>query len=398
MDCSSLIIFSDVETTTKNKGHPFNPRNKLVSYALCDSNDSCVFNHFRDPNFLQCARESFRTASVYCNFACKFDLHWFRNAGILLPLTCKIWDCQLAEFVLNNQRGAYGSLNDALSTYGLDAKSDKVKEYWDAGVDTEDIPVKVLKEYNIRDVEQTRALFYMQQSLMSEKQKALVYAMGEDLRTLADAEYNGIKWDEIKANEKLNTLSNQITTIEATLSTYLPNISHGKFNWDSGDCLSALIYGGSLDFLYSIPESTVYKSGPNKGQSYVKNRWYTETVSFPSRFRPLEKTELKKTKDNPLATTRFYAVDDPTLAQLKSRRNEDKELIRLLRERSKLLKVAEMITSINKKREELNWQDSLLHAQFNQNVAVTGRLSSSNPNMQNTPAEIDELLISRYAD
>lgn len=393
-----MLVFADVETTTKNKGHPFNPQNRLISYALSSSSDSCVFKHYRDPDFLQCAREALRTASVYCNFACKFDIHWFRNAGILLPLTCKIWDCQLAEFVLNNQRGAFGSLNEALATYGLESKSDKVKEYWDAGISTEDIPVAILEEYNIRDVEQTKALFYMQQSVMSEKQKALVYAMGEDLRTLAEAEYNGIKWDTDGANKKLTTLFEKITAINTTLATYLPVISHGKFNWDSGDCLSALIYGGTLEFLYSVPEPAVYKSGPSKGQSYVKNRWFTEVISFPTRFKPLEGTELKKTKGVEGVRTRFYAVDDPTLAQLKTRKGTDKDLIQLLRERSKLLKVAEMIESINKKRAELNWQDDMLHAQFNQNVAVTGRLSSSQPNMQNTPAEIDELLISRYVD
>ena len=390
-----MLLFADVETTTLNKGHPFNPNNFLVSYAYRIDSDS-GFKYYSDPDFLGPIRGRLELLSCYVNFACKFDLHWFRNHGISLPLTCKIWDCQLAEFVLNNQKGAYGSLNDALATYGLESKSDKVKEYWDAGVSTEKIPVPILKEYNVRDVAQTQALYHMQQAVMSEKQKALVYALGEDLRTLADAEYNGIKWDSHAANEKLDALQEKITSINERLVSYLPPISHGSFNWDSGDCLSALIYGGTLEFLYSVPEPSVYKSGPSKGQSYVKNRWFTEVVSFPSRFKPLEGTELKKTKGVEGVRTRFYAVDDPTLAQLKTRKGTDKDLIQLLRERSKLLKVAEMIESINKKRTELNWQDDLLHAQFNQNVAITGRLSSSNPNMQNTPAEIDELLVSRY--
>jgi DNA polymerase I-like protein with 3'-5' exonuclease and polymerase domains len=387
-------LFADVETTTKNKGHPFNPDNFLVSYALIGSVHR--FGYYTEPDFLTVLREEMGQATCYINFACKFDIHWFRRVGLSLPLTCKIWDCQLAEFVLNNQRGAYGSLNDALATYGLESKSDKVKEYWDAGISTENIPVPILEEYNIRDVQQTRSLYEMQVQLMSEAQRNLVYALGEDLRTLADAEYNGIKWDEDAANKKLNALSEKIQIIHEHLGVYLPPISHGGFNWDSGDCLSALLYGGTLNFLYSIPESAVYKSGPNKGTAYTKNRWFDESVVFPKRFTPLERTEVKKTKDNPSATTRFYQVDDPTLAQLKTRSSENKELIRLLRERSKLLKIAEMIESINKKRAELNWQDDLLHAQFNQNVAITGRLSSSNPNMQNTPAEIDELLVSRY--
>lgn len=391
-----MLLFADVETTTLNKGHPFNPNNFLVSYALIGN--CSRFGYYTEPDFVSVLREEMGQATCYINFACKFDLHWFRRIGCSLPLTCKIWDCQLAEFVLNNQKGAYGSLNDALATYGLESKSDKVKEYWDAGVSTEKIPVPILEEYNVRDVAQTQSLYHMQQAVMSEKQKALVYALGEDLQTLADAEYNGIKWDSHAANKKLETLHSQIYAINASLCHYLPPINHGNFNWDSGDCVSALLYGGTLNFLYSISEPAVYKSGPNKGTSYTKNRWFDEVVVFPKRFTPIENSEVKKTKDNPAAPTRFYQTDDTTLAQLKTRSSENKELIRLLRERSKLLKVAEMIESINKKRTELNWQDDMLHAQFNQNVAITGRLSSSNPNMQNTPAEIDQLLVSRYDD
>lgn len=393
-----MNLFADVETTTKNKGHPFNPNNFLVSYAWSNSTSDVGFQYFSEPDFLTVLKQIVGETTCYVNFACKFDVHWFRNVGVVLPLTCRIWDCQLAEFVLNNQRGAYGSLNDALSTYGLESKSDKVKEYWDAGVSTEDIPVPILEEYNKRDVSQVRELFYMQQAVMTPAQIALVYTLGEDLRTLAEAEYNGIKWDTNAANKKLEGLTSQLETINTGLSTYLPTIEHGSFNWDSGDCVSALLYGGSLTFAYSVSEEAVYKSGPNKGEAYIKNRWFDETVVFPKRFTPIENSEVKKTKDNPTASTRFYQTDDPTLAQLKCRKALDKELIRLLRERSKLLKVAEMIESINKKRTELNWQDNLIHSQFNQNVAITGRLSSSNPNMQNTPLDIDELLVSRYAD
>jgi DNA polymerase I-like protein with 3'-5' exonuclease and polymerase domains len=70
----------------------------------------------------------------------------------------------------------------------------------------------------------------------------------------------------------------------------------------------------------------------------------------------------------------------------------------LLNERSTQIKVAEMVESIMNKKTAMNWQDNFLHPQFNQNAVVTGRLSSSAPNMQNTPLEIDELLVSRYAN
>jgi DNA polymerase I-like protein with 3'-5' exonuclease and polymerase domains len=392
-----MKLCADVETTTLNKGHVFNPDNQLVSYAYLVPSTDCGFSYFSDPSFLSYAIKYLSKCTEFIGFNCKFDLHWFRRMGIVLQRDALIWDCQLAEFVLNNQRGAFGSLNDALSSYGLQLKHDKVKEYWDAGIDTIDIPVPILEEYNKYDVTSTMELYNLQQSIMTDKQKALVYILGEDMKTLMEAEWNGVKWDADKADQKLEALTTQINTINEELSSYLPSITHGKFNWDSGDHLSALIYGGVITFEYSVSEEAVYKSGSNKGVAYVRNRWHEESVVFPQRFKPLEGTELKKTRENPSATTRFYQTDDPTLSQLKSKDKYSKRLLELLASRAVLGKVSEMIVSINKKRTDLNWTDGMIHAQYNQNVAITGRLSSSNPNMQNTPLEVDELLVTRYA-
>jgi len=334
-----LKLCLDVETTIKNKGHVFTPENRLISYAFILGQESCNFVYYNDPGFVSCGRDAVDRSTEFIGFNCKFDLHWLRRKGIVLPVGCKIWDCQLAEFILNNQVGAYGSLNDALSSYGIPLKPDLVAEYWAKGVSTEDIPIPILEEYNKYDVTSTMELYIIQQQLMTDKQKALVYILGEDLKTLLDAEFNGIKWDADKANKKTETLYSQIYAINAALTHYLPPINFGKFNWDSGDCLSALIYGGRITFDYSIPGKSIYKSGPHKGEEYTKNRWYTETVEFVSRFKPLEGTELKKTALLPQATTRFYQSDEPTLAQLKSKDKQSVRLLDLLRERSKLIKI-----------------------------------------------------------
>ena len=288
-----MLLFADVETTTLNKGHPFNPNNFLVSYALIGN--CSRFGYYTEPDFVSVLREEMGQATCYINFACKFDIHWFRRIGLSLPLTCKIWDCQLAEFVLNNQKGAYGSLNDALATYGLESKSDKVKEYWDAGVSTEKIPVPILKEYNVRDVAQTQSLYHMQQAVMSEKQKALVYALGEDLRTLADAEYNGIKWDSHAANKKLETLHSQIYAINASLCHYLPPINHGNFNWDS-DCVSALLYGGTLNFLYSSLSRRCIRVDPTRARRIQKIGGSTRLLYFLSVLHPLKTPRSRQPK------------------------------------------------------------------------------------------------------
>ena len=392
--------FLDVEVTTKNKGHPFTPENKLISYAYAINDDPVLFKYCTDPDFNDDSLKPNDSDFEYVGFHIKYDLHWLLRTGRitiqeLLPV--RIWCCQLAEFVLNNQQGAFLSLDEALASYGLEQKKDIVKEYWEQGIDTDKIPVPILQEYNSWDVQQTRELYKCQQFLLTEKQKNLVYLLGEDLKTLLSAEANGIKWDEDKANEKSEILKQKIKDDTERLSTYLPTINHGEFNWDSGDHLSVFLYGGVIDFDYVVSEDAVYKSGPNKGQSYVKNRHFTESVVFPGFFKPLDRTELKKTKGMENVRTRYYKTDEPTLLSLSARSNVKREIIATIIARAENIKILEMIVSIQKKRDTLGWTNNYIHAQFNQNVVITGRLSSSNPNMQNTPLAVDELLISAYA-
>jgi DNA polymerase I-like protein with 3'-5' exonuclease and polymerase domains len=124
-------------------------------------------------------------------------------------------------------------------------------------------------------------------------------------------------------------------------------------------------------------------------------------VLFPQRFVPLKGSIVAKSV-NPQTgqpytdRTIFYQTDQPTLQQLKARSNEAKEILTLLSKLALQSKVGEMASSIIKKMTAMNWADDYIHGQFNQNVVVTGRLSSSGPNLQNQPPEIDKLLVSRY--
>ena len=390
----------DVETSRFPDGHPFRPENRMYSYAYGSTIYNDVkFEYWTDPSFRISVSNVFETSILLVGFNIKFDIHWATICGVVHPIKASIWDCQLAEFVISGQTARMMSLDAALESYGLPLKQDKVKEYWDAGIDTKDIPVPILEEYNKHDVISTDSLYLAQQAIMSEKQKKLVLLMGEDLKALQHAEYHGIKFDFEKANDKLTRYSEELDAIANELRTYLPHISFGSFNFDSGDHLSALLYGGVIKFDYCTEKEAVYKSGAKKGETYVARSWFVEEVSFPRRFTPIEGTEYKKSAEskepNPV---RVYQTDAPTLSQLKTRKKEDKDLLRLLSQRSAKIKVVEMIRSIINKSNEMNWQGGFLHPQFNQTIAITGRLSSSAPNMQNTPEEIDELLVTRYVD
>lgn len=392
------ILFLDCETSIYNNGHPFDPRNKLVSYVISFANSDPYFGYYLDPDFATRIRSAVGTCNVVVGFNIKFDLHWLRVLGILLPVNTKVWDLQLAEFILSGQEARFASLSATYDQYGIDgAKSHLIEDYWAQGISTEDVPIGVVRERGLGDVVPLQRLYEYQQGLMNEKQKALCWLEGEDLKALADAEWNGIKWDAEKATAKLEQLTPMVGSINAALSIFLPDaFNRSLFNWDSGDHLSAFLYGGTISFDYSLSSPAVYKSGEKKGMAYTKNQWFKEEVSFPQRFTPIEGTEVAKTSGNPEAKTRFYQTDAPTLGQLKARTKDQKAILELLSKRASTIKVSEMISSITKVMADKHWTDNLLHGQFNQNVVVTGRLSSSQPNMQNTPVEIDELLISRY--
>lgn len=384
----------DVETTTHNKGHPFDPRNKLVSYVYKYSGSSPCFKYFNDPDFLATVYGTLGGGSVVVGFNVKFDLHWLTCVDLD---TVKIWDCQLAEFVLSGQKDKLLSLDEVLERYGLPLKKGNlVNEYWEAGVQTDEIPVEILKEYNIADVEPLPQLFEYQWARCSPLQRKLVFLLGEDMKVLMEMERNGIKFDKENAQRKLDELKGTLVQIEERLAAFLPPIQHGVFNWDSGYHLSALLYGGTITFPYAVEEQSVYKSGDKKGQAYIKRSWFSENVVFVQRFKPLENSEIKKSKEDPDATTRFYQTDEPTLKQLKSRRKEDKDLLSTLQERGKILKLAEMLTTLFEKFDTMKWENNLIHPQYNQNIVATGRLSSSGPNMQNQPPAIDEFFVSRY--
>ncbi len=381
----------DAETLTHNKGHKFDPRNKLISYAYTSPTGVC-FRYYTDPNF-SAVLEHVRASDVLVGFNFKFDHLWCNH---LYSSDVKIWCCQLAEFVYTGQTTPYASLNECLEKYGLETKHDQVKELWDAGFQTDEIPVTILEEYNRWDVIQTEKLYLIQQQLLSDEQKNLVLLLGEDLKVLAHMEQAGMLFDPVGAREKLVSVSAEVDKITEELNTYLPEIKHGTFNWGSGDHLSAFLYGATIVFDYAIEEEATYKSGVKKGEAYKRNRWFSETVVFPRRFQPLDKSEVKKTRESGPDDNHFYQTDEPTIKQLSARRKEDKRIIELLVQRGNVGKVAEMIQSVFDKFEEKQWQDNLIHSNYNQNVVSTGRLSSSQINMQNQPPELDLYLVSRY--
>jgi DNA polymerase I-like protein with 3'-5' exonuclease and polymerase domains len=339
-------------------------------------------------------RASFEKARLLIAHNAKFDLHWARKHGIVASNGCRIWDTQVAEFIITGQQGAYPSLNECLAKYGLGQKDDKIAEYWALGIDTHEIPVDELRFYNNLDVELTYKLYLKQQEVMTDKQKKLCLVMGLDLLVLAEMEWNGVKFDKELCRTKADETAKELKIITDELLEYAPS---RDVNLDSGHQLSCILYGGAFE-LTTVDHVTqeIYKSGKKKGQAWEKNHYVTNVYTCDPLFQPLKGTKTKLVSKVNEKEYPVYQTGEDVLKQLRKPTKQHKRIIELLLKRAELAKLMDTYYGkIPAMLETMEWGD-YLHGQYNQVTAATGRLSSSGPNMQNFSGEVDQLLISRY--
>lgn len=379
-------VVCDVETTKFNKGAPFAQRNKLCVIGCYDGSE---FHSFRieyqsnEPygEQLSACLLFLRQYDCVVGFNLKFDLHWLRRYGIGWS-DGSIWDCQLFEFLLSNQKSAFPSLEVSCARVGLGSKLGTLSDYYDKGLDTPDIPWDELVEYNKQDCILTWQLYQKQQEEIKGKSwEKLFYNSCADLLILEECEFNGLKCNLERAIEVGDEINVRLGQIDDDLN----RVFGGRVdNWASGDWLSVALYGGSITVQVQEPFIFTYKNGEQK----EKLRWQDRTLQYPRLVEPLKDSELKKPG--------FFSTDQGTLKTLKAK-GTAKEIVKLVLERARLEKrVGTYFHGIPKLYKEQDWVDSIIHGQLNQCVAVTGRLSSSKPNQQNLDPEFMKCIVSRF--
>jgi len=381
-----LIV--DVETTISNKGGPFDQTNTCVCIGVKDnSNISIAYEEHFD--YLQ---EIIDQAEILVGFNFKFDLHWLRRIGIDIS-EITVWDCQLAEFILNNQKTPYPSLDSCAIKYGFPLKLDVVKtQYWDLGIDTNEIPREVLSEYLSRDLDLTQQV-YAKQKEQFENEANGKYALFKlqcmDLLVLEEVEYNGIKFNTNKALTKAQEIEVELASITQQLTLQTGGV---PLNYNSGDDLSCLLYGGVFVETYRVPIG-VYKTGKKIGETRFKV--LEKNYTLPRLVEPIEGTLVKKSKEHP-ENQQYWEVNDTVLRKLKLT-GAAKTVVKLLNEYAKLEKLrGTYLMGYSKLIDTMHWEKDTLHGTLNQCVAITGRLSSSKPNLQNADPITKVYMESRY--
>ncbi len=251
-------------------------------------------------------------------------------------------------------------------------------------IDTPDIPYDILEEYTIHDCVSEYKVFLKQTEYLKDKPqlKRLIWTGCKDILVTQEMEWNGLKFD---VNQSL-TLGDEYLEQIKELDKQLYGLGDWPYiNWNSGDHLSCVLYGGPI----AEEVRQTYPRTLKSGAVVERSHWVKVVHQLPRLVKPDDKTKLKKEG--------FWSTDEKTLKSLQAT-GIAKEIIRLSLERSKIeKKIGTYLHGFPKLYKEMDWEDEILHGQLNHCVAKTGRLSSSRPNQQNLDEEIRKCIVTRFS-
>ncbi len=329
----------DVETTD------LNPREaELVGIALCWSETEAYyvpFSHkesgglFADGNqvalsdFIKACGQHFADTSV-TKIAqnIKFDVEILVEQGITVRGT--FFDTMLAAYLLHPEGGNYGL--DALAREHLGHVMIPYSSIVPKGADFSVVPVDEATQYAAEDAHATWLLLEVFTKKLSDENLLDVFKNIEIplVPVLVDMELRGIKLD----TGYLKGLSEQLAGQLEKLQAKLFEISGEEFNQNSPKQLSEILF---------------------------------EKLGIPTK-------GVKKTKTG-------FSTNQAVLEKL---RNEHPIIEHILEYRA-LHKLKS--TYVDALPAQVSPTTGRLHSSFNQTVTATGRLSSSNPNLQNIPIQ-----------
>lgn len=405
----------DIETTISNNGNPFDRRNKACYIGLHLNDETHLFKIEYDqvePYGSELTKLEILLRDVDCliGFNIKFDLHWLRR---YLPsyIPNRVWDCQLFEYIKSNQNKAYPDLDSSCESYGLAGKiGDIAEKYWNNGIDTTHVPEDELRSYLTQDLLITKDLFLKQYQYLEGNKRKLFLLHCADLLVLQEMEFNGLIYNTQESLNHGNTVEVERRAILAELDKLTEPV---RFNWNSSDEISVFLYGGFLKRTGTEIAERVLKSGAIK--KYERACVITQEYSGRLDPKATGATESKSTislsdddikelngariRDRKVPICRIYSVAEDSLRTISTTDRLAKSVIKLVLKLSELNKLeGTYYFGIPKLIQEMNWPENKIHGTINQCRAITGRTSSSKPNLQNFDSRLKVLFPSRYVD
>ena len=384
-----MVVAIDFETTMRPAFLPWHKGAYPVCFSAATSTGIIQTWFFNHPSATQSQaeciseiRDLLSQADRIIAHNMKFDYHWLTHLG-LVSEDVQIFCTLVAEYLLEGQIKLDGlKLGQLCDKYGIPTKKDRVQVYWDAGKETDEVPMETLQVYCEQDCVNALALYMRQATSLGKLGLISLFSLEmEVLKAFADIERNGMAIDtdllEVYS-EEYGTRLNELDT-ELSHELDIPNVG-------SKQQLSAALFGGT--YKYSGVEQTrkELKDGTVKlGERKARLERHMSGVFNPERF------GVSKTVSG-------YSTDVSNLSKLRGNSDIQKRILTLLTERSKV----QQMKSTYFDSLQTHAVDGLIHPSVNQTIAKTGRTTCSNPNLQNQPrgntGPVKQCFISRFKE
>lgn len=320
-------------------GSPVNRTNSLALACWKVGPNGKLNKHWGDEFSHDRLLGDIRAADYLVAHNSKYELGWLLRCGLDLS-DVVVFDTKLAEYVLLGNRaaadkdtGAPGistSLDEVAQRRGFRGKDAIVALYFKHGFTVDQIPQRWVEQRCIRDIVTTEAIFLQQrEELLSSNRLPVLYTRCLLTPVLAEIEPNGMCLSSNRVNESYAEHTALLKKLEADMSEMT-----GGINWRSTKQVGEYIY---------------------------------EKLGFD---------ELRRHNESPIRTaTGRRKTDNKTLDKLKASSDAQTAFIKL---RKLLGKCASALSkNLNYFKGVCEEQNGIFHAEFNQAVTATHRLSSS---------------------
>ena len=385
-----FFVAVDVETTLNGNeevglAHPMHPDNEVVAFGMSYN------EHSKDSPFTAYDADVFTgricelpPKAVICGHNLAFDLMYLYKTNKVLrdELQNKlIWDTQLAEYILSAQQTKWSSLDELSIQYGLPVKDDKIKKYFEKGLGSDKIPSAELIPYLEQDVINTAKIAkYQYERAVEAKQLTLIKTQMEALHATTEMQFNGLHIDKTRLDEYTVEVVNKFVEVKLDLQELAE--AHAIEDINSPKQWSQFFFGG-VKKVKVREEVGVYKNGNTKYklvEKKVKIEPFIRYVPDP---------------DKVSAKTGQVSVDDTVLNDM-LKHTFDPKAIAII---NGLLKYRELSKQLSTYVQGLSKHiiGDFIHGKLNHTATVTGRLSSTNPNLQNISNNpIKQIFTSRF--
>ena len=168
-----MLTVIDIETTTNGPDRspdPHTPENYLVSVGWWNKNNPngnyLCFKHKKHLASVEGEarlQQELDATTLLIGHNIKFDLLWLLCCGFEYP-AMKTYDTMIYEYVkAGGLKTVKFGLDESCRRYGINGKTDEIKEYFDMGIGFESIPWKLVEKYGRNDVNITKQLYKAQE-------------------------------------------------------------------------------------------------------------------------------------------------------------------------------------------------------------------------------------------